>query len=209
MLSLFFKPEGRVLKPFVSILFALLTSTSILRAQYFPKLSLADWAKEDAFRQEWYSSQLRALKEPSLLPKTKPLSSETYRFLWLRSFRHPVSVRIEIKADGTGILTTKVTSGAGGYRPGVLIQNSSRPLSQAETHNFTEKVKSLNFWQIQNLPHDGREGDDGAQWILEGVKDGKYHVIDRWSPKDGPVHELACILLFNLARLNFPKNEIY
>jgi hypothetical protein len=32
-------------------------------------------------------------------------------------------------------------------------------------------------------------GVDGAQSIVEGVKQGKYHVVDRWSPdrrKPGP-----------------------
>jgi len=26
-------------------------------------------------------------------------------------------------------------------------------------------------------------GVDGARWVLEGVKNGEYHVVDRWSPE--------------------------
>ena len=33
------------------------------------------------------------------------------------------------------------------------------------------------------------DGVDGAQWLVEGIKDGRYHLVDRWSPTDGPVRQ--------------------
>jgi hypothetical protein len=41
------------------------------------------------------------------------------------------------------------------------------------------------------------------------VKDGKYHVVDRWSPSRGPVHELGIALALTLAHLKIPKDQIY
>jgi hypothetical protein len=52
-------------------------------------------------------------------------------------------------------------------------------------------------------------GFDGARWIIEGVKDGKYHVADRWTNENGAIHELGEMLAFRLAQLKFPKDEIY
>ncbi len=36
---------------------------------------------------------------------------------------------------------------------------------------------------------------DGSQWVLEGVRDGRYHVVDRWSPESGLYRETCLILL--------------
>ena len=50
---------------------------------------------------------------------------------------------------------------------------------------------------------------DGAQWILEGVRNGKYHVVDRWSPEKGdPVRGIG-ILALKLGRFKIHSEEIY
>jgi hypothetical protein len=36
---------------------------------------------------------------------------------------------------------------------------------------------------------------DGARWILEDVRDGKYHLVDRWSPDTGTFREAALLLV--------------
>lgn len=82
---------------------------------YFPKGVLSSDARGDLFRANWYSKHLKALEEPSLLGLAKNPSLQSYRFVWLRTFHHPVIVRLDIMADGTGDLTVKVASGAGGY----------------------------------------------------------------------------------------------
>ena len=57
---------------------------------------------------------------------------------------------------------------------------------------------------------DSRLGNDGAQWILEGMKDGRYHVVDRWSP-DGGDYRAACLHLLKLSGLGVnPKGvDVY
>jgi hypothetical protein len=74
--------------------------------------------------QLWYSAQLRALKEPSLFQLASNALSHSYRFLWLRTFNHPIAIRVDIKPAGTGALTTKVTSGAGVPRQNSVRSNS-------------------------------------------------------------------------------------
>jgi hypothetical protein len=69
-------------------------------------------------------------------------------------------------------------------------------------------LDKLNFWKMPNPVNDQR-GTDGSQWIIEGVKGGLYHVLDRWSPEKGIVRELGLILALELAQMDIPKNEIY
>jgi hypothetical protein len=196
-------------RPELLVIFSLLVfgALSIAQQTFFPEKGLSDDSWSDRFRAKWYSQELEVLGEPSLLGLAKN-RSESYRFLWLRSFHHPVAIRFDIRTDGIGVLTTKVASGAGGFKPGHLIENVSRPLTRAQTQAFLARLTKVGFWSLPN-PVDDQSGLDGSDWIIEGVKEGNYHVVDRWSPKEGPVRELGLYLAFGLAQLNIPKDEIY
>ena len=188
------------------LIIAISLTVSVCHAQFFPKSSLDP--RGDDFKANWYSAQLRALKEPSLLHLADGPLSHSYRFLWLRTFNHPIAIRIDIKPDGTGTLTIKVASGAGGYAPGTLIENTSHALSGTQVKTFLALVDRVNFWAAPN-PVDDQTGTDGSQWIIEGVRDGKYHVVDRWMPKSGVAYDLGVFLAFDLAKMNLPKRDIY
>ena len=52
--------------------------------------------------------------------------------------------------------------------------------SPDETAMLLSLVDQSHFWTSPTeLPSRGR---DGAEWILEGVKDGRYRVVVRWCP---------------------------
>ncbi len=177
------------------------------RAQFFPKSSL-DVGGDD-FKAKWYSMQLKALQEPSLFALSKDREAESYRFLWLRTFHHPVAVRLDrLQSDGSWVLVTKVASGAGGYSPGRLVTNTSRKLTAPEVQDFLSRIQKAQFWSAPN-PVNDQTGTDGSQWIIEGVKEGHYHVVDRWMPKHGPARDLGLFLAIDLAKLSIPANEIY
>jgi hypothetical protein len=118
-----------------------------------------------------------------------------------------VAIRIDVNADGTSQLISKMTSGAGGYEPGQLVLNSKTLLTKVQTDSFLGKIKEHQFWQLAAKREPG--GLDGAQWILEGVKEGKYHIVDRWSPTDGPVRAIGLLMLNEFTNLKVPKKEIY
>jgi len=185
-----------------------LGTTAFSQVAYFPKRSLDTSPNLDKLLIDSYSAQLKAFKEPSLFELSKSPTAQSYRFLWLRTFHHPIAVRLDIKADGAGILTTKVTSGAGGYEPGTLIENSKKPLTSQQTHAFLAKIQQTNFWLLPTATNDQR-GNDGSQWMIEGVNAGRYHVVTRWSPKTGPIRDLGITLAIDLAGLNIPKDEFY
>ena len=161
------------------------------QTQFFPKSSLD--LRGDDFKAEWYSSQLDGLREPSLFAIAKKEGAESYRFLWLRTFHHPIAVRVDrLQSDGSWTLVTRIASGAGGYSPGTLMANTSRKLTAQEAQNLLSKIESGGFWNAPN-PVEDQTGTDGSQWIVEGVKAAHYHVVDRWMPKNGPARDFGAV----------------
>jgi len=156
-----------------------LSAFAIAQRDYFPKKALADDSWSDQFRADWYSSALKDMGEPSLFELATSPSAESYRFLWLRTFHHPVAIRVDVRADGTGVLTKKVRAGSAGFPSTArqVIENESRPLLRAETQGFLARLKIAGFWSLPGQFERG--GMDGSQWIIEGAKGGKYHVVDR------------------------------
>jgi hypothetical protein len=174
---------------------------------YFPTGALASDKRSDQFKAKWYSGQLNALEEPSLWESSKTEKNESYRFLWLRTFHNPVAIRIEISADGTSRLSKKVSTGAGGYAPGKLIQNETMVLSEEQTDWFLGKIGENTFWKLPSIQE--TMGLDGSQWVIEGIKNGSYHLVDRWSPKDGEVRAIGMAMMKKLAKLEQPAKETY
>jgi hypothetical protein len=75
---------------------------------FFPQGELYSLRSDlDAFVREWYSMHLRAMGEPSLSCGL-PSEEEVYRFLWLRTFHHPIAVRIVRTADGAKLDVTEL-----------------------------------------------------------------------------------------------------
>jgi hypothetical protein len=168
------------------------------QSRYFPPGSLVP---------DWYSKNLRALHEPSLWFVSKAQVAQSYRFLWLRTFHHPIAIRIEFNPDGTSRLSVKMTSGEAGYDPGHLTRDDTSALTKQQTDWFLGKIEENGFWRLPS--GDNRIGNDGAQWIIEGVRSRNYHMVDRWSPTDGPVRAIALLMLNDLARVKISAREMY
>lgn len=156
---------------------------------YFPTDAVSEG------RAEWYSKHLAAMKEESLYVSDNN-AVESYRFVWLRSFHHPVAVRIW-KTETDHFITLKETSGAGGYEPGQLVLDQTRKLERGEWDAFVHRLDDMCYWNLPtNDPDFG--GPDGAQWILEGVRGDRYHMVDRYTPQTGSYRE-ACVYALTLA----------
>jgi hypothetical protein len=167
--------------------------------QYFPKEVFGDSKKDPMkdFSALWYAAHLRAMHEPSLLQTPKDKSAVVYRFLWLRTFHHPIVIRLNIRPDGTGFLTGKATNRTGGYDPGKLTWNESREMSQKDVQKFLTLLNKAEFWKLPAEISEG--GNDGAEWIMEGLEKGSYHVTDRWSPSNTD-YSAMCLFLLNFVR---------
>lgn len=186
-------------------LLAFLAATIALPAQqYFPGGVLANDSQ--------YSRNLKALREPSLWELSqKDPHADVYRFLWLRSFHHPISIRIVVRPNGSGRINARMTSGKGGFEPGGIRRYSTSWLRKGLTQEFLAAFGNVDFWnQPTLLPAvKGASQLDGAQWIFEGVHDGKYHVIDRRSPPSGDPDRALGVLALKLARFRIRAQDLY
>ena len=135
-----------------------------------------------------YSTPLTDVGQPPLCSQPVPAHKEWYRFVWVPTFEHPAFLRVDIESDGAGTLLTHVWSGAGGYEWGKSVKNS-RKLTPEEQSALFETLADIGFWtlpsQVERPPN--VVVLDGTEWLIEGVKDGKCHVVARYS---SPLTEL-------------------
>ncbi|WP_263355917.1 hypothetical protein [Acidicapsa ligni] len=183
---------------------------------YFPQRSFDQKIRNDKLQADYYTWELKLLDEASFLELSQKPASHSYRFLWLRSFNQPVMVRLDIQADDTGVLTTKIGSGRAGFqqKDHVLIENTSRTLTTMQVDEFLTKVEKVKFWQFPSYMAGDQTGTDGSDWVIEAVRGGKYHVAARWSPDSKSsskqaVRELGLALAIDLAQMKIPADELY
>jgi hypothetical protein len=192
------------------VLVLLVVGTTIVRGEqvYFPANTF------DPILQRWFSAELHLLEEPSLLKPSAASPAETYRFLWLRTFNQPIAVRLDVSADRTGVLTTKIANGEAGfpYTSKKLTMNVRGTLSREQVQRFLQRFNDVQFWSLPTTVNDPI-GTDGSEWIFEATNAGKYHIVERWcadsTPNKRAIHDLGVMLAIDLAGLNIPSKDIY
>jgi len=150
----------------------------------------------DDFRAEWYAKVWRSADEPSLYLKSRdPVASarRIYRFTLIPSFRSPMVVRLEGRDGGRFLMTATRLFSPGLAGPGRRATRVERLLTVAESQAILNRLESGRVMDV--APATCRQGADGSQWIIEGVEGRRFHYIDRWSPRDGPVHDVGLAFL--------------
>jgi hypothetical protein len=154
-----------------------------------------------------YKNTLAVFRELEIFP-TSHNPSETYRLLVTATFYHPVIIRIE--NNGTQyVLHAKWLSGQVGYDWGTFQGEKTRNLTQKEWSTLNQLLDRASFWTTpyeQEEPQPNDKGEitvclDGVDWFLEGSASGKYHVVDRYCPDEGPFKSVGMYMV-KLARLN-------
>jgi hypothetical protein len=182
---------------------------------FFPKgvfNGINDKKNEDSFYRKWFSSQLAAMGEPSLSIQNQN-KELVFRFLWLRSFHHPIAIRIEKQSDSIFLFLTELT-GMGGYNPGEIYKSYKIKISMNDFNKITLLIEEIDFWNMSTVLSLNNSSEtitiqaDGAEWIFEGKVKEKYHVVRRWSPESGNFREL-CLFFIKLAGLSLNPKEIY
>lgn len=196
------------------ILAALLLASGAVadEPRFFPAGSHNQDPNIDAYVEAWYSTQLRALKEqPLCCGAASP--GLTLRFTWLRSFDHPVVLRLENASGNSWTLTTKVASGMGAYKPGRLVIDTTFAVLPVDAMAIAESIRSHDtFWNLPTaagraaapgeLPRE--MGAGGSQWIVEVLDGSRYHYTNEWSPESGLVRDIG-MRLIRLSRREFGK----
>lgn len=130
----------------------------------------------DTFRRDWYSEHLRAMGEPAL-SEARQQDIALYRILVLPSFGRSWLIRVA-KQGGAITLRYKELTGQGGFDPGRLAIDERRTMSGEQWDEFVDLIDASDFWRLPTSG--GTRGLDGTEVIVEGIKNGRYHVVDRW-----------------------------
>lgn len=152
----------------------------------------------EALAREWYSQSLVRMSEPSFAAPSAEVANDSYRLLVLPTWGEPFAVRVALDSAAPRV-SAVVLDGQGGYDPGQVRQRTSRVLSTDERAALTSALATARFWTLPSF--DPKHlGFDGTQFIVEGRRDGRHHVAQRWMPKAGTFRDL-CGLLASLGGL--------
>ena len=165
----------RTIGPVLLVLFVV--GSMFAETPYFPvRKNRADPGVSE-FEAAWYGKALHRMNEPRLPESAKDPATVVYRFTVLPTWGNPIAVRAQ-EVGGNFTLFARRLDGFGGYDPGKLVEKKDVKLTEAESKQLASLITRLQFFDM--APNDDVQGDDGDEWILEGVSEGRYHVVQRW-----------------------------
>jgi hypothetical protein len=123
----------------------------------------------------WYSSAMHQLGETPLWPPSSD-NEKTYRFTYLGAFTGTKAVALTVLPDGKGQI--KMTSLQNSHDKAKSEQTLT--VSNDRVSEFLTKLDQAHFWEMPTESQ--HRGFDGAEWIMEGVQSGTYHIAVRWCP---------------------------
>jgi hypothetical protein len=172
-------------------LLATLVPATCLAQTYFPPGVLGETPEAAREVTNQYSRVLKVLHEPSFLELAQQEPTwEAYRFLWLREFDHPVSIRLIIKSKPSGWFYRRMASGKSPEQPGRIRDSGMSWSWRSRTASFLRTVEVASFWELPTLTQ--TDQPCRSHWVIEGIRHGQYHVIDRCSPDlNDPVREIG------------------
>lgn len=160
----------------IAVILGLVIGSAIGDDGYFPIKKKAADAGIDAFEAQWYGAALKSMSEPKLPRLTKNPNAVVYRLLILPNYSNPMAVRVN-KHGTTYQVSARRLDGRGGYDAGRLVESKKAGLSANDSKTLEVLIRNLNFFQLTT--DDDVMINDGDEWVLEGVSQGKYHLIER------------------------------
>lgn len=160
------------------ILLCLCSAYGVLQdAPYFPIRQNEGDPGIRKFEAERYGKALGRMNEPRLPDVAKEPKAVVYRFTILPAWGNPIAVRAQWEA-GAFSLSSRRLDGQGGYDPGKLVEQKEVKLTADDSKTLESLIAALGLFQMPT--EDDTNGRDGDEWILEGVAEGRYHVVARW-----------------------------
>ena len=152
------------------------------------------------------------------LSKSQNKDNYTARFLWLRSFHQPLVFKIEKKADNSFFIMKLTDSGKESYA-GTVNAVLIKKLSDSFINTYDSLLNSNKYWELSPETELDKKMSDGAFWVLEVNKNGKYHIVIRNSPgelldkrpnKEELIRfEKCCKMLMDLSDIDSIKSPLY
>jgi hypothetical protein len=97
-------------------------------------------------------------------------------------------------------LAVRLVAKAWNWQEKKWVETADQGLSPAEWRRFSQLTHLAPFWELP--PHGGHYGFDGADYVLEGMRQGCYHFVRRWCPEPSADQEnfsFACECLLEMA----------
>jgi hypothetical protein len=148
---------------------------------------------------------LASLSEPSLFDAAKDPEAFSFRVSYFSPVpEREIAVRLVINSDGSGHLTSAISSGAASG-----VERTQNHVSVADVDKLLQLLAKVEFWSISSNEDDEKKTDaagrktyalDGSHWMVEGVHEGSFHYVYRQNPKASPVTEIACNLAKDLSK---------
>jgi hypothetical protein len=141
--------------------------------------------------------------------------AELYRITFIPTFFSPIKIRVE-RHRGEYVLVAKRLSGQGGFEVGTLKEEKRRRLKSKEWNRLLALINKAAFWDLpyaEKKPEPNEKGElsvclDGSEWVLEGVKNGKFHAVNRYCPDEKSFEKIGQYLA-KLSLLEIKKRELY
>lgn len=136
-----------------------------------------------------YSWELNALNEPVIFNRTDN-NITIYRYTRLSSFSKKLSIRVEISENNDfAELFFKLAYSMDSIEGKGMISDEYVTLDSAQIESILKAIEENDFW---NMPFEGGQiGVDGSQWIVEGLRNGEYQAISRWSPTNTTAYQYS------------------
>lgn len=205
-----------------------LSLNELATSDYFERVSAAKL--ED---RTWFTVELKNLKERPLRELGENCSA--YRFLWLRSFHSPLTVTVYFPDKGESILCGKsqMDEPSIGEKDALgkkVVKEIKITLTAEQADKIRETFEDSHFFSLDCYDEytqpplidfelagrtyryfygKGYAYKDGAHWILEGYDHGRHRVLERQSPGQDQVKQLANLLMREAKLLPANAREIY
>lgn len=152
---------------------ALETNNASLFLNYFPPNTFTSTAGR--FQIFWYSRDMYSLGQMPLWP---PASNEAtiYRFTYLGAFTGPEVIILTITPQSEAQLHIRTLN----FDRNIVESDQSILVPKEGVSEFLDALNQAHFWDMPVEPPN--RGFDGAEWIMEGVQRGQYHIAVRWCP---------------------------
>jgi hypothetical protein len=148
---------------------------------------------------------LASLSEPSLFEAAKDASVFSFRVSYFSPVpEREIAVRLVVNADGSGQITSAVSSGAASG-----VKRTQNSVSVADVNKLLQLLAKVEFWSMSSTEDTEEKTDaagrkvyvlDGSYWMVEGVHEGSFHYVYRVNPRPNRLMEIGCYLAKDLAK---------
>jgi hypothetical protein len=124
--------------------------------------------------------------------------SEAYRFVLIPNSQSPIAIRIWRSGNKQMLVAKKLHNGS------YPIYKATNSLTEEEWLKFKSLLNQSSFWEMPKFNKDEPASRGEIKWIMEAIKDNKYHNVQVFTPSEE--FRDACKYLLKLSKSEL-KNE--